>query len=57
MKALKYWGLPLLGVIPDSDVLASHSMHDFETLFRMPMIRLICLLIKSNSLHDPFYRF
>lgn len=32
-KTLRKWGIPLLGCVPFSESLSSHTMQDFETLF------------------------
>lgn len=37
-RALKTWGIPLIGCIPYSDFLAKPSMRDFENLFKAPLL-------------------
>ncbi|MCB1180539.1 MAG: AAA family ATPase [Chlamydiia bacterium] len=37
-KALKRWGIPLIGIIPFNNFLNTPSMEDFETLFRTTLI-------------------
>lgn len=37
-KALKKWGIPLLGVIPYNEFLPTPTMNDFETLFDTNML-------------------
>lgn len=37
-KALKRWGIPLLGCIPFSDLLSQPSMNDFENLFNTKLL-------------------
>lgn len=37
-KALKKWGIPLLGVIPYNEFLPTPTMNDFETLFDTKML-------------------
>lgn len=37
-KALKRWDIPLLGVVPDAEVLGRCTMTDYENLFKQKMI-------------------
>ncbi|MCP5469964.1 MAG: AAA family ATPase [Chlamydiales bacterium] len=37
-KALKRWGVPLIGVIPYNKLLSTPSMEDFETLFKTKLL-------------------
>ena len=37
-KALKQWGVPLIGCIPFSPILSTFSMNNFETLFNTKML-------------------
>lgn len=38
-KALKRWNIPLIGCVPFSDFLNSPCMHDFEMLFKTPLLQ------------------
>lgn len=37
-KALKQWGIPLIGAIPYNQLLSTPSMQDFETLFKTSLL-------------------
>lgn len=37
-KALKHWGIPLIGCLPYNDFLSMPSMQDFETLFNTKLL-------------------
>jgi len=37
-KALKHWGIPLIGCLPYSDLLSKPTMRDFENLFTTPLL-------------------